>query len=78
MGHHTYMKCIDSDFTTLMTLYPDKFHSLEEVKANITLEEYLFWMKHNFHLSEFPLMANKSSYCNYEKILGSVSFPIFF
>uniref|UniRef100_A0AC34REQ3 Transporter n=1 Tax=Panagrolaimus sp. JU765 TaxID=591449 RepID=A0AC34REQ3_9BILA len=71
MGHHTYMKCIDNDFTMLMTLYPDKFSSLEELKTNITMEEYLFWMQHNFHLSEFPLMANKSAYCNYEKILGS-------
>jgi len=71
MGHHSYTKCIDNDFRTLVSLYPEKFSNFEDAKANIEIGEYLFWMKHNFHLSAFPLMANESAYCNYEEILAS-------
>lgn len=77
MGHHTYMRCLDDDFTKLMELYPEKFNSLEHLKQNIDLDEYKDWMKHNFHLTEFSLMANESSYCDYEKILVSVCLTTF-
>lgn len=58
--------------TKILSLYPDKFHTLSEVRGNITMEEYVYWSKHNFHLSEFPLMAEHTLHCDYEKILEQV------
>jgi solute carrier family 6 amino acid/orphan transporter-like 15/16/17/18/20 len=71
MGHQTYMDCLDNDYKTLMTLYPHKYGSLEELKTSIKLDEYIFWMEHQFHHSEFPLLANASRYCNYKDIIAS-------
>lgn len=74
MGHQTYMDCLNNDYQTLMTSYPHKYGSLEELKTNIKLDEYIFWMEHQFHHSEFPLLANASRYCNYKDIIASVRF----
>lgn len=56
----------------VLNLYPEKFNTLAEVKGNISVDEYVYWVKHNFHLSEFPLMAEHSLRCNYEKIIEQV------
>jgi hypothetical protein len=57
-----------------MKIYPDHFGSLEELKGNITTDEYIYFMKHNFHMSEFPKMAEHTKNCDYQKIIGQVSF----
>lgn len=56
----------------LMEVYPGHFGSLEELKSNVTVDEYVYYMKHNFHMSEFPKMAEHTQKCDYQKIIGQV------
>ena len=57
----------------ILDLYPGKFNSLEEIKGNVSLDEWTYFMEHNFHLSEFPLMANVTQHCDYKIIIAQVS-----
>lgn len=58
----------------LMSIYPNSFGSLEEFKANVSMNEYVYFMEHGFHMSAFPLMANHTQNCNYQKIIAQVIF----
>ncbi|KAI1725571.1 sodium:neurotransmitter symporter family domain-containing protein [Ditylenchus destructor] len=69
MGHKNYMNCIDTDMSKILELYPGKFSNLEEIKGNITLDEYVYFTEHNFHMSEFPKMAEHTQHCSYHKII---------
>uniref|UniRef100_A0A7E4UQ34 Transporter n=1 Tax=Panagrellus redivivus TaxID=6233 RepID=A0A7E4UQ34_PANRE len=71
MAFQTYNECLTNDFQTLMSLYPDKFASIEALQNDISVSDYVYMMEHKFHLSEFPLMANHSAYCNYKDIIAS-------
>ncbi|KAI6215220.1 Transporter [Aphelenchoides besseyi] len=73
MGNKNFKKCIEDDMRILMDLYPGQFSSLEELKANVTFDEYLFFMEHNFHMSAFPLMAEHTQNCNYQTIIGQAA-----
>ncbi|CAD5217579.1 unnamed protein product [Bursaphelenchus okinawaensis] len=73
MGHTNYHKCIEKDMLTLMQTYPGRFSSLEELKGNITLDEYIYHMEHHFHLSEFSKMANLTQACNYKQIISQAA-----
>lgn len=56
----------------ILELYPRRFDNLAELKQNISIERYIEWMHDSFQQSEFPLLANVSKYCNYEKIVAEV------
>lgn len=73
MGHKNFHKCVEDDMRILMKLYPGHFASLDELKSNVTTEEYIYYMNHNFHLSEFPKMAEHTQHCDYQKIIAQVS-----
>ncbi|KAI6240184.1 Transporter [Aphelenchoides fujianensis] len=73
MGNMNFKKCVEDDMRILMDLYPGHFASLEELKANVTFDEYVYYMKHDFHLSAFPKMAEHTQHCNYQKIIGQAA-----
>ncbi|CEF60036.1 Sodium:neurotransmitter symporter family-containing protein [Strongyloides ratti] len=73
MGHKNYMNCIDNDMKMLMSQYPKAFTTLDEMKKQITIEEYENWMAGNFHYSQFPLMGNLTKHCNYKKIINQAA-----
>uniref|UniRef100_A0AC35U747 Transporter n=1 Tax=Rhabditophanes sp. KR3021 TaxID=114890 RepID=A0AC35U747_9BILA len=73
MGHKNYIKCIDKDMEMLMSFYPNTYANLEDMKAQIPIEEYVHMMDHNFALSKFELMANVTKHCNFEKIIAEAA-----
>ncbi|VDN60682.1 unnamed protein product [Dracunculus medinensis] len=73
MGEKNYHSCLDKDMAIILELYPRRFDNLAELKQNISVERYIEWMHDSFQQSEFPLLANVSKYCNYEKIVAEAA-----
>lgn len=62
-----------SDMKKLLELYPGHYASLEEMKGNVSTENYVYWMNNDFQMSEFPLMAEHTQHCDYQKIIGQAA-----
>ena len=60
-----------------MQLYPNKFASMEEIRGNITVENYVYWAQHKFKFSEFAKLADHSQYCEYKDIIAKAIFSGF-
>lgn len=56
----------------ILDLYPGRFVNLNEIKGNISVEEYIQWMKNSFHMTEFSRLANHTQHCDYHKIIAQV------
>lgn len=73
MGGQNYNTCIERDMANILSIYPGKFESFDEIRSNISIEEYATWMYRNFQDTEYPLLANVSHYCNYKKIISQAA-----
>uniref|UniRef100_A0A915Q1W2 Transporter n=1 Tax=Setaria digitata TaxID=48799 RepID=A0A915Q1W2_9BILA len=73
MGVQNYNSCIKRDMANILDVYPNKFRNFDEIQSNITTKEYAKWMYRNFQDTEYLLLANVSSYCNYKQIISQAA-----
>uniref|UniRef100_A0A914RU34 Uncharacterized protein n=1 Tax=Parascaris equorum TaxID=6256 RepID=A0A914RU34_PAREQ len=61
------------DMAMILDLYPGRFANLDEIKGNISVEEYMQWMKNSFHMTQFSRLANHTQHCDYHKIIAQAA-----
>uniref|UniRef100_A0A915C8Z9 Transporter n=1 Tax=Parascaris univalens TaxID=6257 RepID=A0A915C8Z9_PARUN len=73
MGGQNFHSCLDRDMAMILDLYPGRFANLDEIKGNISVEEYMQWMKNSFHMTQFSRLANHTQHCDYHKIIAQAA-----
>ncbi|VDK46789.1 unnamed protein product [Gongylonema pulchrum] len=73
MAGQNYNTCIERDMANILAIYPGRFGSFEEIRGNISIDEYASWMYRDFQNTEYPLLANVTSHCNYKQIISQAA-----
>nr|CDJ87077.1 Sodium:neurotransmitter symporter domain containing protein [Haemonchus contortus] len=72
MGHNTMNTCIEKDMEIMVSVFPENFSSVADVRKMFTQDQYIELMQHKF-TGEFTKMAAYSQMCNYATIISEAA-----
>ncbi|KAL3112743.1 hypothetical protein niasHT_019717 [Heterodera trifolii] len=75
MGTKNFERCMEKDMALILKVHPTLFRDLDDLRANVSIEEFASYMRYDFRESKFPDIIHHPSYqkCELGQIIAQAA-----